>query len=190
MSSVLNAATSNDELRSALNIATESTRPDGTYPVDPTLVHRDVEDIIKIMNAGFPSHTALFNILLRRSNEHLMQVSIHYRITREKALDEDIRRCAAMSRMMRKIAVHAVRSATDPTYRDVMALKDAMGANSMVGNGSNEKLAIRIVRLHWYKQHWMQVKAAYVGHNGKALVDKVNGQKGLLRHLLVTMCLV
>ena len=190
MSSVLDAATSNNVLRCALNIATESTRPDGTHYVDQTLVHRDYEQIIEIMNAGFPSDTALFNILLRRSNGHLLQLNAHYRVMRGKALDEDIRQCAAMSRMMRKIAVHAIRSATDPTYRDVMALKDAMGASSMVGKWSNERLAIRIVRLHWYKQHWMQVKAAYVGYNGKNLVDAVNGQRGLLGHLLVTMCLV
>jgi hypothetical protein len=191
ISSTLANATSNEILLSALNIATESTRPDGTYPVDQNLVHRDVEEIFKILDAGFPSHTALFNILLRRSDQHIMQLNIHYRIKKgDRALDEDLRRNVSMPKMMRKIAVHAVRSATDPTYRDVMALRDAMGAESLVGNGSSEKLAIRICRLHWYKQHWKQVKAGYVGHMGKNLVDKVNGQRGLLRDLLVAMCLV
>lgn len=40
ISSTLAAATSNEVLLSALNIATESTRPDGTYPVDQNLVDR------------------------------------------------------------------------------------------------------------------------------------------------------
>jgi hypothetical protein len=191
ISSTLAAATSNEVLLSALNIATESTRPDGTYPVDQNLVHRDVEELSKILNASFPSHTALFNILLRRSDNHIMQLNLHYRMkNRDRALDEELRRAVALPKMMRKIAVHAVRSATDPTYRDVMALRDAMGAESLVGNGSSEKLAIRICRLHWYRQHWKQVKAGYMGHMGKELVDKVNGQRGLLRDLLVAMCLV
>jgi hypothetical protein len=120
-----------------------------------------------------------------------MQLNLHYRMkNRDRALDEELRRAVALPKMMRKIAVHAVRSATDPTYRDVMALRDAMGAESLVGNGSSEKLAIRICRLHWYRQHWKQVKAGYMGHMGKELVDKVNGQRGLLRDLLVAMCLV
>jgi len=109
---------------------------------------------------------------------------------RGRVLDEDIRRCVKMPKMMRNIVVCAIRSGTDPTYRDVMALIDALGSESLVGNVNHERLADRIVRLHWYKQHWMQVKVAYMGHTGKHLVDKVNGQGGLLRDLLVVMCLV
>jgi len=191
MSSVLAAATSNEILESALNIAAEGTRPDATYPVDLNLVRRDVGEVIKIMAAGFPSHIALFNILLRRSDQHLLQLAIHYRMTKAGlALDEDLRRNMAMPKMMRKIAVHAVRSAIDPTYRDVMALKEAMGAEALMGNVNNEKLAIRICRLHWYKQHWKEVKAGYMGHTGKHLMDKLNRRRGLVRDLLVGMCLV
>ena len=192
ISSTLAAATSNDILQRALDIATEGTRPDGTYPpVDQRLVERDVEEIKKILDSPGPSHTDLFNILLRRSDVHITQLNLHYRVkNRDRGLDEGLRRAVGLPMMTRKIAVHAVRSATDPTYRDVMALRDVMGAESIVGNGSNEKLAIRICRLHWYKQHWKQVKAGYMGHMGRELVDKVRGQKGLLKDLLVAMCLV
>ena len=190
ISSTLETVTSNKILLSALNIATESTRPDNTHPIDQNLVHRDVDEIIKLMDATFASHTALFNILLRRSDLHLIQLNVLYRIKKDRALDEALRRNVSMDKMIRKIAVHAVRSATDPTYRDVMALRDAMGSEDLFGNGNEEKLAIRICRLHWYKQHWMQVKAGYMGHMGKQVLDKVNGQRGLLRDLLVAMCLV
>jgi len=192
MSSVLDVATSNDILRKALDIAIESTRTNGHYyVVNELLVLRDTDEISRILKAGFLSATKLFNILLRRSDEHLMRINNHYRLrSRDQALDEAIRRCAAMDKMTRKIAIHAVRSATDPTYRDVMSLRDALGSKSLCGNGNNEKLAIRMCRLHWYKEHWRQVKAAYMRHNGRNLVDKVNGRSGLLKDVLVAMCSV
>ena len=190
ISSTLDETTSNQVLRCALGIATEATRPDGTNPVDQNLVHRDVEDIIKIMDSSFPSHTELFNILLRRSDQHILQLNIRYRMRRDRSLDEDLRRNTGLDRMTRKIGVHAVRTASDLAYRDVMTLREAMGAETLFGNGSNEKLAIRICRLHWYRQHWLQVKTLYMGHIGGSVQEKVNGQRGLLRDLLFAMCLV
>ena len=191
ISSTVATATSREILQSALDIAIENTRPDGTYPVDQNLVHRDVDQIVKILKTSFPSHTELFNILLRRSNEHIMQVNVYYCVMKgSRGLHEDLRRNSAMPTMMKKIAVQAVRSATDPTYRDVMLLKDVLGSGSIGRNGSSEKLAIRICRMHWYGQHWRQVKSGYIGYTQGDLVDKVRGQRGLLRDLLVAICLV
>ena len=51
-----------------------------------------------------------------------------------KQLDEVIRRNVRLDDMTKKIAVHAVRTATNITYRDVLLLRDAMGANKFLGN--------------------------------------------------------
>jgi len=186
LSSTLAAATSNDVLLSPLNIATGTTRPDVTYPLDFNDVHRDTEEIIKIMDALVPSHTALFDILLCRSDQHIRHLKIAYLIQKGGDLDKDLRQNSLMPSMMRKIAVHAIRSATDPTYRDALLLRSVMNLP-----GRSEKcFAIRVSRLHWYKEQWERVKARFMGQMGKELMDKANGQQGLLKHLLVAMCLV
>src|SRR5437762_7877730 len=105
-------------------------------------------------------------------------------------LDEALRRNVCLDDMTKKIAVHAVRTATDMTYRDVMLLRDAMGANKILRNGRDEKIGIRAVRMHWHRQHWHQIKAVYVGHMGKDFVDKWKNRKGLFGNLILSMASV
>ena len=176
----LAASISDEALRSAFVIVTECTRPDASEPVDQGLVNGDIRELIRIGSSSFPNHMALFNILLRRNNQHLRQVNAFYRIHRDRPLDEDIRRNIPMPKIMKQVALRALRSAADLTYRDVMAIRDTMCSDSLIGKVSTEKLAIRICRMHWDK-HWRQVKAAYMGIHGKRLVDSLNQQRSLLR---------
>jgi len=122
---------------------------------------RDVDEISKILKAEIPSESQLFNIVLRRSGVHIMNVDFHYRSKcwPARSLVDELRHCATMPKLARDVAVQAVRSATDPTYRDVMALKDVIESKWMDRKAMTETLATRICRMHWYKQHWGQVKA-------------------------------
>ena len=188
LASIVNKLTSSEELRYALMICTEGNQSREPHAVDQQRVLQDVEIIQKQMNMTFPNYQVVFDILLRRHDSHIAQINLFYQMREGKSLDEALRRNVSLSQMARNIAVHAVRTATDLTYRDCMLLRDAMGANSFLGNGKDEKIGIRVCRMHWHKQHWKQIKAVYVGHMGHEFIEKCKkGKKGLFRDLVVSM---
>jgi hypothetical protein len=158
ISTIYNSATS-DELKTALSIVAEIQRPDISLPVDTALVYRDVEALKSILSAAFPRASDVFNILLRRSDTHIQQMSLRYQAVTKQPLDKAVRTNASLTDMTRKVAVQAIRTACNITYRDAMLLKDAMGHNSFSGGTSKKKLAIRVCRMHFFKQHWRQIKA-------------------------------
>lgn len=182
-----NNSISSTELQTALNICSEGTRPHSNEPPDLALVHRDVDQIIRILESSSPSHRELFNILLRRSDRHISQINVFYSMKGGMQLDEAIRRTQSMDSITRKIATHAVRTATNMVHRDVMLLRKAMGSESIFGRGKDEMLALRICRMHWYRHHWRQIRQAYLRIKGRQLVDKMNDKSGLLRDLMVAM---
>ena len=188
LASLVNTLTSSDELRYALMICTERNRGREPGAVDQQRVIQDVQVIQKQMGTTFPSHQVIFDILLRRHDSHIAQINLYYQMREGMNLDEALRRNVTLSQMARNIAVHAVRTATDLTYRDCMLLRDAMGANKLMGNRSDEKLGIRVCRMHWHRQHWRQIKAVYMGHMGQEFIDKCKkGKKGIFRDLVVSM---
>jgi hypothetical protein len=151
------------------------------------LVNRDVEEIIRILESRPPSYYDLFNILLRRSDQHINQINTFYAMRADMQLDESIRRTQTMNSMARKIATHAVRTAVNMVHRDVNLLLKAMGSESILRRGRDEMLALRICRMHWYRHHWRQVRQAYLVLKGKQLVEKVSDKNGLLGDILVSM---
>jgi hypothetical protein len=190
IASAIYTLTSSAELQFALKVCSEVTRPDPSQAVDQALVYRDVNDIIKLLDTTFPSHQELFNILLRRNDPHIQQIALFFQMNTNSQLDEAIRKNAILSKMTKKIAVHAVRTATNMTYRDVMLLRDAMGEDTILGGSKNEKLGIRVCRMHWFKQHWLQIKAEFLGLVGKQLMDKMNSKEGMFRDLMICMAMV
>jgi hypothetical protein len=184
LASAITNLTSSNELRAALKICTEGSRDDPARTVDTAVVNRDVQKIIELLKLTFMPHQPLFEILLRRSDPHIAQVNLFFQMNTGMHLDEAIRRHTTMAKMTSKIAVHAVRTASDMIYRDVMLLRDSM----IVSSGKDEKIAIRVCRMHWHKLHWKQIKAVYVGHCGKDFVDKFSkGKKCLFRDLIISM---
>jgi hypothetical protein len=178
---------SSPELQCALNICCEADRPLQNERVDTAVVHRDVEEITRILEMQSPPHRELFNIVLRRSDQHLAQVAMFYRTKASMDLDEAIRRTQSMPSMTRKIAAHAVRTATNLAHRDAMLLFKAMGSESIFRRGRDEMLALRVCRMHWYRHHWRQVRQVYLRLKGRQLVEKMSDKSGLLGDLMVAM---
>lgn len=190
ISTISNYADS-EELKMALGIVSEINRPDTTVPVDTARVYHDVEILISTLSATFPRSSELFNILLRRSDTHISQMALHYQMKIGEPLDKAIRKNLNISQMANKIAVHAVRTASNITYRDCMLLRDALGHNKIFSGLSKKKLAIRACRMHKFTQHWKQIKADYLGMTGKEFVDKMrNSLSGVFGELMTAMAMV
>lgn len=180
---------SSEELVKALEIVSERNRPDSTVLVDGELVRKDVASIKSTLKMSFPRYQDLFEILLHRSDTHIQQVSIMFELQqKQKPLDMAIRTNTSLSTMAKNICVHAVRTATNMTYRDAMLLRDAMGTNTVLGGGSKKKVAIRVVRMHYFKRHFHQIKGEYHGVSGKDFTKQMkNLKEGVFRDLMYAM---
>lgn len=177
--------TSSDSLGNALRVITELSGIDPYAPLNMALVHRDVEDLIAVRESGVRQPAGAFGILFRRTHEHLRQVFTRYSLVRGKEIDRDFRTAYGLSENTRSIIVHQVRSILDSTYRDCMLIKDALKQRDPT------LLAVRVTRMHWYPQHWTQVKASWVSYDhGERLIDRMNRYDGLFRDLMVTMAQV
>ena len=181
------------DLVRALAIVSEQNRPGSNIPVDLTLVHRDLTKIIDILETSFPRAEDLFELLLRRSNPHIQQLSLIYEVQSKRSLDRAIRMNCALSETAKNVCVHAVRTATNITYRDAMLLLNTLGRKSlMITVGMNKlKLSIRVTRMQFYKQHWRSIQAECQGATGKDFKRKMdNLTSGVFRDLMYAMASV
>jgi len=164
---------SNQDLQLALSMVADHNRDDPRTPVFPAQVYEDVDTIRRMLNNSHATAKVFYDIFLCRNDTHLIQVANHFQNMTGKPLDEAFRRNSFLRKYIKKVCIHAIRSAVNPTYRDVNLIRDALGSNSNLGIGSPEKLAIRVCRMHWYAQHWLQVKAEYYGITGLSLKDRL-----------------
>jgi hypothetical protein len=169
---------SSRHLQIALSIVSQFNRPEPIGMVNTAQVVQDVNDVHYVLTNSFADADDLLRIFLRRSDPHIQQITVTYNAQTGKELDKVIRTHSWLHKDVKKIVVHAIRTATNMTYRDVMLLRDSLGNNSAFGIGSSEKLGIRVVRMHWYTQHWMQIKAGYNGLTGKDFIHEMEKKKG------------
>jgi hypothetical protein len=179
-------ATSN-EIKFAVRICTEATRPRPAMSVDNALVARDVQDIMELLEETEPEYQKLLNILLRRDDQHIIQITMMFNTRTRYQLDEVIRRSRYLTRMTKKIAVHALRTAVNVIFRDAMLLREAMGPNSLPGSEIDRKLGIRVCRMHWYPQHWRQTRATFLNVTGRDFMETMTTRGGLFRDLMMCM---
>jgi len=190
LSSTVRSLTTNKNLQHALLICANPNQQDAPEkPHDPALIHRDVnrlEGMLRMTFTSTPSgesvSPAVLDMILRRNPKGIQQLALYFETATGNKLDETIRK-SSLDDMTKKIAVHAVRTAWDLTYRDIMSLKDVISKS-----GREEDLAIRVVRAHWYPVHWEQIQASWMGINQQTFKDKVMKlPKGLFRDLIMAM---
>lgn len=105
------------------------------------------------------------SIFTAASDTELRAIDHAYKARYHKDLDRVIEK--SFSGHMKNALLWMLHSATDPAMRDAVALEDCMH-----GPGTkDEKLVVRVIRLHWNRAHLHQVKGAYRHRYGKDLVS-------------------
>ena len=181
LGSAIRSLTTNKILQYALQICVNTNRQD--TPNDVSLILRDVNRLEEILNMSFISTSSgVLDMILHRNLNGVQQLALYFKTATGNKLDDAIRK-SSLDNMTKMIAVHAVRTAQDLTYRDIMNLKPVISKP-----GREEDLAIRLVRAHWYGVHWEQTQACWMGLNQQHFKDKVMKlPKGLFRDLILAM---
>ncbi|KAJ5452684.1 Annexin type fungal XIV [Penicillium cf. griseofulvum] len=140
-------------------------RHEESTPINPQTIEAD----IRCLQAK-ESVTEVCVIFAKSSNAELRAISqtfeSRYHIPLEKHIKDKF------SGHMEDALLQMLRSATDPALRDAILLEDCMS-----GMGTkDDRLVVRVVRVHWDRKHKDMIKRAYQHKYKKNLIDRVRSE--------------
>ncbi|KAI0532697.1 Annexin [Xylaria digitata] len=155
-------------------------------PVDRRLVEDDVEALYKAIRADKGGESAIIQIVLLRSDEHLREVLKLY----ERVCGSNFARDALQKsgNLVGELLAHILNGIINKPVRDALLLHHALTASRKDGL-RRELLISRLVRFHWDRRHLTAIKKAYRERYHEDLADAVregtSGEWGLFCEQLV-----
>ncbi|KAL4800739.1 hypothetical protein BDV19DRAFT_1206 [Aspergillus venezuelensis] len=121
-------------------------------------------------------------IFAQASDSELREINHAFESRYHGSLESHIEK--EFSGHMKDAFLHMLRTAVDPVMRDAVALEECMK-----GMGTkDEKLVVRVTRIHWDRQHLENVKRAYQHKYKTDLIKRVKGEtSGDYQRLMVAM---
>jgi annexin A7/11 len=146
-------------------------RAEESAPVIPQQVDQDVMDIYRATEGKVGTDELLVcSILSQRSDRQIGAIAHTYKQKFTRDLETVIKK--EFSGHMELALLHQLRTGTDRAMRDALLLEDAMA-----GMGTEDRLLVnRVVRMHWDRNHMMQVKGAYQHHFHKSVTSRIRGE--------------
>ncbi|KAK5633940.1 hypothetical protein RRF57_009654 [Xylaria bambusicola] len=155
-------------------------------PIDRRLVDDDVEALWKAVRAEKGGESAMMQIVLLRSDEHMREVLQLY----AKVCHSNFARDALekSGNLVGELLAHILNGIINKPVRDALLLHHALTASRKDGL-RRELLISRLVRFHWDRQHLAAIKKAYRERYHEDLADAVragtSGEWGLFCEQLV-----
>jgi len=181
------------EIRDDLSMKTErlfdyvlaAQRTEETAPVLPQDVEAAV-DRLQLATEGTKfgaNQDSVCQFMAHASNGMIRAVNLRYQAKYRKTLDELFARnfSGHMRDALRLMAARAV----DPIKADADQLEEAMK-----GLGTKDELLVtRLVRAHWNREHFRQVKIAYQKFHKRELATRIAGESsGDYKRLMLALC--
>lgn len=159
-----------------------ATRNEESAPVIPQEVERAADDLQRSLHHS-KDQTLVCQIFAKHSDGQLRAIAQAYNSRNKKPLSHAVaKECSGHleDSLLRMLALAEDRAKADA---------DDLEA-TMKGAGTKDRLMInRIVRLHWNRQHWQQVRAAYRHFYKKDLAERVHKEtSGDYRKLATALC--
>ncbi|KAL4780960.1 hypothetical protein BJX76DRAFT_360329 [Aspergillus varians] len=151
-------------------------RHDENAPVDYRTLQAEAQHI------NSKNGDAVSSLFARSSNNELKALSQAFSERNRTSLESHIEK--EFSGHMKDALLYMLRSALDPAMRDAVLLEECMK-----GMGTkDERLVVRVVRVHWNRQHLVNVKRAYQHKYKQDLLLRVKGEtSGDYQRLLIAM---
>lgn len=141
-------------------------RHDDSMPFDPTNEAR----IIHSATTGGKDAEEVYTIFTKASDNELHAINDAFQARYNVPLEQHIEK--KFSGHMKDALLHMLRTAINPAMRDAILLEECMkGAGT-----KDKKLVVRIVRLHWNRDHKEKVKREYYQRFKVQLQDRVRGE--------------
>ncbi|KAJ0424907.1 hypothetical protein BJY00DRAFT_275506 [Aspergillus carlsbadensis] len=169
--------------RNLFTLILRAARHDENAPIDYRAIQAEAQNIHGATAARVVNNAdEVCSLFARSSNNELRALnqafSERYHTSLEAHLEKEF------SGHMKDALLHILRTALDPALRDAVLLEECMK-----GMGTkDERLVVRVVRVHWDRQHLENVKRAYQSKYKQDLVKRVRGEtSGDYQRLLVAM---
>ncbi|KAF7595355.1 hypothetical protein BBP40_006348 [Aspergillus hancockii] len=171
------------ETKNLFGLILRANRHEESFPIDPRVIGEETKSLHSATAARMRNNVQeVCGIFARSSDNELRAINqaFHgrYNVSLEKHIEKEF------SGHMKDALLHMLRGALDPAMRDAELLEECIK-----GMGTkDEKLVIRVVRVHWNRPHKDQVKRAYRHRYGKDLIDRVRGEtSGDYQRLMVAL---
>lgn len=158
-------------------------RHEESFPVNPASVEAEVRALHEATAGRVVNDVSEVCAIFTRSSDAELRAidrafQARYHVELERYIEKEF------AGHMEGALLHILRSAKDPVMRDAVLLEECMA-----GMGTkDEKLVVRVVRVHWNRDHKEQVKRAYRLKYGKDLVQRVRGEtSGDYQRLMVAL---
>ncbi|KAJ5225677.1 hypothetical protein N7468_006902 [Penicillium chermesinum] len=161
----------------------QGSRHEDGLPPNPQAIDAEVRALHDATTGRMTNNVGeVVGIFARASNDELRAIDRAFEARYHKKLEKHIEK--EFSGHMEDAFLHMLRSATDPARRDAILLEQCMA-----GLGTkDERLVVRVVRVHWNREHKERVKAAYRHEYKKDLIERVRGEtSGDYRDLMVAL---
>lgn len=158
-------------------------RHEESMPINPQALEHEARALHEATSGRMVNDTTeAFGIYARSSDNELRAINQAFTQRYHESLEKWTEK--EFSGHMKDSFLQILRTALDPAMRDAVALEECMkGAGT-----KDEKLVVRVVRLHWNRMHLDQVKRAYSHKFGKDLIDRVRGEtSGDYQRLMVAL---
>ncbi|KAF9883629.1 hypothetical protein FE257_003136 [Aspergillus nanangensis] len=167
---------------SLFNLILRASRHEESFPVDPRTIEEEARAIHSATASMRNNVEEVCSIFARSSDNELRAINQAFNNRYHASLEKHIEK--EFSGHMKDALLHMLRTALDPAMRDAVLLEECMK-----GMGTkDEKLVVRVVRVHWNRQHLEAVKRAYQHKFGKDLISRVRSEtSGDYQRLMVAL---
>ncbi|OXV10787.1 hypothetical protein Egran_01452 [Elaphomyces granulatus] len=159
-----------DKFRTAILLALEERRQSEHEPRDVRLIQRDVQELRRALVSREGGETAMIQIILVRSDNHLREVLRTYEgIHRQNFAKAMI---SKSRNLVGETLAHILNGVINRPMRDALLLHQAI-CESRPGKERAELLISRLVRLHWEPRHLEAVKQEYRKRYGERVEEAI-----------------
>lgn len=156
-------------------------------PLDRDLVEADVRDLHQAVKAEKGGESAMINIVVLRSDDHLREVLSLYSDAYRSNFARDALRKSG--NLVGELLAHILNGVINKPVRDALLVHHALTA-SKKDELRRELLISRLVRYHWDRSHMAAVKRAYRERYGKDMMEAVkDGTSGEWGQFCQELCI-
>ncbi|KAL8848869.1 MAG: hypothetical protein Q9221_006094 [Calogaya cf. arnoldii] len=173
-----------DKFRNAVLLALEEKRMSNNEKLDVNLVRRDTQELYRALTSKEGGETAMINIIVVRSDNHLREVLRSFEASYRKNFAREM--IQKSRNLVGETLAHILNGVLNRPVRDALLLHQAINETS---KDRAELLVSRLVRFHWEPKHLEKVKQEYRRKYGNKLeLDIQESTKGDFGEFCFGLC--
>ncbi|KAL9609477.1 MAG: hypothetical protein Q9167_005762 [Letrouitia subvulpina] len=173
-----------DKFRNAVLLALEERRMSESEKLNVQLIRRDVQDLYAALTSKEGGETAMIDIIVVRSDNHLREVLRTFEASYRKNFAREM--IAKSRNLVGETLAHILNGVLNRPVRDALLLHQAINETS---KDRTDLLVSRLVRFHWEPKHLEKIKAEYQRkYRNRLEADIDEGTKGDFGAFCLALC--